>query len=495
MKTSQLIKATGSQHTQRLSRSVFWAALGQYGKQVLAFGFSIVIARILSPEDFGLVAMIVFFTAFSRVLIDSGFSMTLIREKENALVYDTVFWTNLALAVGFAMLLFGTADWISRFYGEPRLVELVQISAGLLVVESLSIVQRSRLRKRLQFGKLAIIENVSLGAGYSVCLLMAWKGAGYWSLVGQQIAVTFSDLCMFFMLGYRPRLRFSYAALKPLLPYSSGLLGNKVANTFLDSIDVLMVGKLGGAELLGLYNRGNALMQIPIRSTTFIFARVLYSGFASIQEDKGTTRHLFSRLTALYAFLMPPIMLFLGLNAEAVATALYGDKWVGAAPFLSAFCVVGAIYPLVDLNKNMVLVQGFSGYILKLELLVKGASAVLMLAAIVYVGPVAAILVKAASMVVLYFAYMNKVEAVLGSLGSKFSSAWQRSMSGALAVLVGSVPQHFLALTPALSVILSGLAMTVLWMAFECFWRRDNMFLAILRLARLPRKAVGEGVA
>jgi hypothetical protein len=98
-------------------------------------------------------------------------------------------------------------------------------------------------------------------------------------------------------------------------------------------------------------------------------------------------------------------------------------------------------------------------------------------------------------MVVLYFAYMNKVEAVLGSLGSKFSSAWQRSMSGALAVLVGSVPQHFLALTPALSVILSGLAMTVLWMAFECFWRRDNMFLAILRLARLPRKAVGEGVA
>ena len=340
-------KSPVPQHTRRLSRAVFWAATGQYGKQVLAFGFMIVIARILSPQDYGLVAMIGFFAGFARVFIDSGFSMTLIRENEDALLYDTVFWTNLALSSSVAALLFSSADLISRFYGEPRLVELVHISAALMVVESLSIVQRARLRKRLQFGTLAIIENVSLVLGSSVCLAMAWHGAGYWSLVGQQIAVTLSDACLFFLMGFKPRLRFSYAALRPLLPFSLGLLGNKSANTLLDNIDELLVGKMGGPELLGLYNRGNSLMQVPIRSTTFIFARVLYSGFASIQHDKAASLHLFSRLTSLYAFLMPPIMLFLGLNAEPIVTVLLGDKWIGAAKFLSAFCLVGAIHPLV----------------------------------------------------------------------------------------------------------------------------------------------------
>jgi O-antigen/teichoic acid export membrane protein len=430
--------------------------------------------------------MIGIFVAFSRVLIDSGFSMTLIREKEDAVLYDTVFWTNLGLAVGVATLLFLSAGWISRFLGDPRLVELVQISSGLLIVDSLSIVQRSRLRKRLQFGKLAIIENVSLVTGYSVCLVLAWLGAGYWSLVGQQIAATFSDLCLFYLMGYRPRLRFSYAALKPLLPYSFGLLGNKSANNLLDNVDVLMVGKVGGADLLGLYTRGNALMQIPTRASASIIGRVLYSGFASMQEDRAATLHLFLRLTALYAFLMPPVMLFLGLNAEAVVTSLYGDTWIGAAKFLGAFCVIGAIYPLVDLNKNMVLVQGSSVFVFKLELLAKSISAVLMLAALVYIGAVAAILVKAATMVILYFAYSNKVAEVLGSLGNKFSTAWQRSMSGVLAVLFGSLPQHFSSLPPTLSLVLSGLAMSVLWMAFECFWKGDNMFLVLLRLARIP---------
>lgn len=494
METSQSTKSTGPQHTQRLSRPVFWAALGQYGKQVLAFGFSVVIARILSPGDFGLVAMIGFFIAFSRVLIDSGFSMTLIREKEDGRLYDTVFWTNLALAVSIALLLFLSAGWISRFYDEPRLVELVQISSGLLIVDSLSIVQRSRLRKRLQFGKLAIIENVSLVAGYSVCLVLAWQGAGYWSLVGQQIVVTFSDFCLFFAMGFRPRLRFNYSLLKPTLPFSFGLLGNKAANNFLDNIDIVMVGKIGGTDLLGLYNRGNGLMQIPIRGSTFIFARVLYSGFASMQEDKAATLHLFSRLTALYAFLMPPIMFFLSLNAEAIVTVLYGEKWIEAAKFLSAFCLYGAIYPLVDLNKNIVLAQGLSVFAFKLELLVKCMGAGIMLAALLYIGPVAAILAKAASMAVLYVAYLDKIAAVLGPIGKNILSAWRRSLSGVLAVLLGSLPQHYFSLSPALSVVLSSLAMSVLWLTFECYWKGNNMFLVILRLARLPRKAGLEAV-
>lgn len=358
---------------QKTVSGLIWSFVDTMAGQGITFIVGIILARLLSPREFGLIGMLTVFIAVSQSFIDSGFSNALIRKKDCSNTdYSTVFYFNLAVGVLFFILLYLSAPAISGFFDEPELTSIIQVMGVILIIDSLTIIQRTILTKRIDFKLQARISVIaSIGSGI-VAIAMAFNGFGVWALVAQRIIKQgLNSLFLWIWNRWKPLLVFSTKSFKELFGFGSKLLMSGLIDTIYRNVYYLIIGKLFSAQELGYYSRADSFKNLPSQNINNIVSRVSYPILSTLQDDIPRLRNNYQKLIRSVMFITFILMLGMAAVAEPMIHTLIGAKWEPAIIYLQMLCFVGMMYPLHALNLNMLQVQGRSDLFLKLEIIKK----------------------------------------------------------------------------------------------------------------------------
>ena len=326
----------------RATTGIGWTAGSKLAQQSFRFCLSIVLMRLLGPEEFGLGGMVLVFSGFAAIFEDLGLSSALVQRADLREEHrSTVFWVNLAMAGLLASILFLAAPAIAAFYGHPLLAPMAAWISLYFVLSAPSVVPRALLRRSLRFDVLAKVNIASALLSGATAVVTAVAGGGAWSLVAAQLvtAATGSVLLVAFG-GWQPRLLWSYQALRELLGVSAGVTGVKVIDYWARAADKLLIGKLIGAEALGLYSRAYSLMLWPFTQLMNMLAAVMFPALSAMRGDKSRVRRAYLRFVELLTFMMFPLTLGFVAVAEPLVLGLLGAKWRVIVPMSQILALV-----------------------------------------------------------------------------------------------------------------------------------------------------------
>ena len=352
---------------------LIWSFIDQFANLGITFIAGIILARLLSPREFGLIGMITVFIAVSESFINSGFSSALIRKKDcTDTDFSTVFFFNLAAGILFFLLLFFSAPAISGFFNEPELTAILQVLGIVLIIDSLTLIQRTILTKRIDFKLQARISVIaSIGSGV-VAITMAFYGFGVWALVAQRfVKQGLNSLFLWLWNRWKPLLVFSKESFKELFGFGSKLLLSGLIDTIYRNVYYLIIGKFFSAQELGFYTKADDFQRLPSQNINAIISRVSYPILSIIQSDIPRLKNNYRKLIRTIMFITFILMMGMAAVAEPLIHTLIGAKWEPAIIYLQMLCFVGMMYPLHALNLNMLLVLGRSDLLLKLEVIKK----------------------------------------------------------------------------------------------------------------------------
>lgn len=350
-----------------------WSALENVTRMGVTFVVSVILARLLSPEEYGLIGILTIFIAIFNAIVDSGFTNALIRKQDTTDIdYSTVFYTNLVLSVVLATALFFCANPIAVFFERPELVSLTQVMSSVVVINALAIVQRARTTKAIDFKtqtKITFISSIVSGA---IGIAMAYMGYGVWALVGQQISNQLLSTIFFWIYNrWMPKFIFSWTSFKEMWAFGSKLLASGLIDTVWKEIYQVIIGKCYSPATLGLYTRAKQFADLFSSNLTVVVQRVSYPVLSSIQDDRVRLKGAYQRV--IKTTMLPTFVLMLGMAvcAKSMIYVLIGEQWLPCVPLLQIICTFKMLYPLHAINLNMLQVQGRSDLFLKLEIIKK----------------------------------------------------------------------------------------------------------------------------
>lgn len=354
-------------------KGVSWSFIDSISSQGITFLVGLVLARLLTPEDYSLLGIIVIFIAVFNCIVDSGFSNALIRKTDATdKDYNTVFVSNLVISVVLCAALYLSASAIAEFFNRPQLIDLLKVMSFIIIINAFAIIQRTILMKRIDFKtqtKVSIISSVSSGI---VGIGMAITGFGVWSLVGQQISRQgLNTLFLWIYAKWYPKLQFSVESFKELFGFGWKLLVSSLIATIWNEIYKVVIGKCYAPATLGQYTRADQFASIFSSNMTTVVQRVSYPVLSTIQDDKVRLKSAYKRI--IKVAMLPTFVLMLGMAgcAKSMIQVMVGDQWLPAVPFLQIVCFQMMLYPLHSLNLNMLQVEGRSDLFLKLEIIKK----------------------------------------------------------------------------------------------------------------------------
>ncbi|WP_446787892.1 MOP flippase family protein [Macellibacteroides fermentans] len=352
---------------------IMWSAIDNFSSQGITFIVGIILARLLSPEEFGLIGMLTIFIAVSESFINSGFSQALIRKKDcSETDYSTVFYFNLAAGILFFLILFTFSPLIGRFFNEPQLKSILRVLSLVLIIDSLTIIQRTTLTKRVDFKlqtKISVIAAITSGI---IGIAMAYSGYGVWSLIFKTLSQRMvNSLLLWFWNRWRPLLVFSIQSFKELFSFGSKLLLSGLIDTAYRNIYYLVIGKYFSASELGYYTRAQNFKDLPSSNLNGIMSRVTYPVLAQMQDDPVKLKSGYKKMIKSIMLISMVLMAGLAAVAEPMIITLIGEKWRPSIIYLQLLTFVGMMYPLHSLNLNMLQVQGRSDLFLRLEIIKK----------------------------------------------------------------------------------------------------------------------------
>ena len=350
-----------------------WSFVDNIAGSGITFLVGIVLARLLTPEEFGLIGIITIFIAVFNSIVDSGFSNALIRKNDAKQIdYNTAFIFNLILSVFVFIVLFFLAPLIGDFFKEPQLVPLTRVMSIIVLINAFALVQRTLLVKKVDFKtqtKVSIIASSSSGV---IGLGMAFTGFGVWSLVAQQLSRQF--LNTFFLWVYnkwRPQLEFSIKSFKELFNFGWKLLVSGLIATIWTQLYQIVIGKFYTTAALGQFTRAKQFTDIFSSNLTGVVQRVSYPVLSSIQDEKDRLKQGYKKIIKTTMFLTFILMLGLAAVAKPMVLVLIGEKWLPSVEFLQILCFSAMLYPLHAINLNMLQVKGRSDLFLILEIVKK----------------------------------------------------------------------------------------------------------------------------
>ncbi len=345
---------------QKTISGVGWSSTATFIKQAINFVVSIILARLLSPDQFGLMGMILVFINFATIFTDLGFGAALIQRKDvTDDHYSSIFWVNVASGLFLTILLSGASPLIAKFYGEPLLVPLSMVVSINFVIGSLKIVHVTLMEKQLKFRLLAFVEVTAVIISGTVGIIAALAGLEVWSLALKSVILTLASVILYWIVdNWRPQFRLKREAVKDLWGFSSNLLGFSSVNYWLRNADNLIVGRFLGTASLGLYAKAYEIMLMPLAMVSSPIGKVMFPAFAAIQEERDRVAKIYLKITSTVALVTFPIMLGLLSVSEHFVLGLFGSNWEGMIPVLRVFCVVGLIQSIGTLNGNLYLSQG-----------------------------------------------------------------------------------------------------------------------------------------
>lgn len=352
---------------------LFWSFLDHIGKRGTQLIISIILARLLLPEEFGLIAMLTIFIALAQSFIHSGFGFALIQKKDATHVDScSIFYFNIIVSIVAAGLLCLAAPWIAAFYDEPALTPLTRFLSLSLVISSFGLIQSTLLVRRVDFKTQLKVSMTATVISGIVGIILAFRGFGVWSLAIQ--SVTFACLTTVFLWlfnKWRPSLVFSFVALKSMFAFGSRLLVSGLIDTVFRNIYLVVIGKVFVASDLGFYSRADSLQRLPSESLTFCVHRVTFPVFSQIQDNSASLKRGMRKALTTLGFINFPLMIGLLVTARPLVLIVLTDKWAPCIPYLQLLCIVGLLFPLHVINLNILTAKGRSGLFLRLEIIKK----------------------------------------------------------------------------------------------------------------------------
>ena len=353
--------------------NLVWRFAERCGAQLVSFIVSIVLARILAPEDYGTIALVTVFTAILQVFVDSGLGTALIQKKDaDEIDFSSVFYFNFVVCLILYLGMFAAAPFIADFYGDVTLVPVIRILSLTIVISGVKGIQQAYVSRNMLF-KRFFFSTIG-GTIFSAVLgiAMAYAGFGIWSLVAQQLSNTFIDtLILWITVRWRPTKSFSWTRLKYLLSFGWKLLVSSLLDTAYNNLRNLIIGKMYSSSDLAFYNQGDKFPKVIVTNINASIDRVLLPTMSSAQDDKERVKQMTRRAIKTSTYVMAPLMMGLAFCAEPIVSLVLTDKWLPCVPFLRIFCTTYMFWPVHTANLNAINAMGRSDWFLRLEIIKK----------------------------------------------------------------------------------------------------------------------------
>ncbi len=405
---------------QKTAKAAKWSAVDVFVRHGMQFVVSVVLARLLVPEDFGMIAMLAMFVSVAGIFIDSGFSAALIQRQNTTRAEEsTVFYFNLGMGALTALLLCAAAPWIAAFFKHPALQYLSYAMAVNLFVGALGGMHTTLLSKEMNFRVLAKVGVVSSMAAGGLAIYMASQGYGVWSLAGHSVASgIITVLLLWRWHPWRPEWTFSLASLRSFFRFGGYTMAATLTDVFSSNLYLILIGKMYSVRDVGLYSRAQNTQQLPVTLMMGVINRVAFSTFASVAEDKARLVRGLRQAQALSMLVSLPVSVGVIILAEPLVLTLFGAQWQPCVPILQVLGVGGLLWPLHVLNLNVLSAQGRADLFFWLTIFKKAFAITLTVAASFY-GVMAIAWAQVAISILVYFANTHYTRVFLGYSGWK----------------------------------------------------------------------------
>lgn len=352
---------------------VYWNVIESLFGQGIQFFIGIILARILSPKEFGIIGIITIFITIAESLVNSGFYSSLIRKKDcTEDDYSTVFFFNAILGIILTSTIFFISPFISHYFEDDALYRPTQVLSIIILLNSLSIVHRAKLTKNLSFNKISIITITSSLVSGLIALYYAYNNWGIWSLVFLQLSKSITSNILFWILDkWKPKMVFSRDSFRDLFGFGSKILIGNIIDNLFRNLYYFVIGKFISTTELGYYTRADLFKTIASNNITDITTKVSYPILSEIQNENDKLKSAYREIIILTFYIVSNVMVILLCYARPIVLSVLGSKWEPSVIYLQLLCIIGIIYPIKKLNANVLYVKGFSGISLKIEIIQK----------------------------------------------------------------------------------------------------------------------------
>lgn len=354
-------------------KGVVWSSIERFSTQGVQFLIMIIMARLLTPKDYGLIGMLAIFLAVAQSLIDSGFSQALIRKQDRTDVDNsTVFYFNIVVSSALYLILFIAAPFVADFYNQPELTSVMRVVCLGVILNSLAVVQRALLTVRIDFKTQAKASLSAAVMSGCIGIVLAYCGFGVWSLVVQQLLnLSVNTLLLWIFSKWRPIAVFSWKSFHELFAFGSKMLASGLLDTLYRNIYPIVIGKLFSASSLGHYTRAQHFSEFPSSNVTGIIQRVTYPILCGIQDETERLEAVYRKFLKLSAFIIFPLMIGMSAVARPFIDIVLGTQWGFCGQLLQIICFAMMWYPIHAINLNLLQVKGRSDLFLRLEIIKK----------------------------------------------------------------------------------------------------------------------------
>lgn len=346
----------------KAASGMLWTAIQKYSGIFITFISGIILARLLTPHDYGCIGMLSIFMVLADSFIDGGFGSALIQKKNPTQVdFSTIFYWNLGVALFIYAILFVSAPAIARFYDLPILSSVLRVQALVLFVHAFALVQSVQLKKKLNFKIISVVSVSTSLISLTVTIMMAYKGFGVWALVAQNlISATIPAIVYWFYIKWRPIRAFSWASFKELFSFGFYMFLTHIINNFSSQVQGLLIGKVYDAKTMGYYSKAIGTERLASHSISSIMTQVTYPLYAQVQDDKAAMTNMVRRLTMTISYITFPLMILLILTAKPLFLLLYSDRWLESVPYFQVLCISGLAACLISVNTQTIAAIGKS---------------------------------------------------------------------------------------------------------------------------------------
>ena len=328
---------------EKAASGIAWTTIQKFAEMGIRFVSGIVLARLLTPYDYGCIGMLAIFMTLTESFIDGGFGSALIQKKRPTQVdYSTIFWWNVILAVLMYMVLYFSAPFISQFYRIPLLCDILRVQGLILFIYALNLIQRNQLRKQFKFRILSIVRIITSAFALIIGIIMAYKGLGVWSLVAMNMIEAAIPAIIFW--GYtkwKPTWIFSWKSFHELFSFGIYMFLTHVTSKLISQFQGLLIGRLFNPTTLGLYSKASGTESLASKTISSVMTSVTYPLYAEVQDDKDRMQNMIKRLTMTISYITFPALFILLLCAKPIFVLLYSERWLASVPYFQVLCLAG----------------------------------------------------------------------------------------------------------------------------------------------------------
>ena len=386
------------QTTTKVLNGLFWKLMENGGAQGVQFLVSIILARLLSPEEYGVVGVILIFVTIANVLVQNGFSTALIQKRKvDDTDFSSVFFFSMAVSAVIYLVLYLSAPGIAYFYNNQEMTALVRVLAVVLFPGGVISIQNAYVSRNMAFKGLFISSFAASMISGAISIFLAYRGLGVWALVWQQIAYYFFYMLILFMsISWKPRLLFSILRIKTMFAFGWKLLCASLLDTVYNNIYGLVIGRIYNESMLGNYNRGEQFPKLIVSNLGAAIQSVMLPVLSASQDEPERVKSMLRRAITVSSYLVLPMMAGLIAVARPMVLLLLGEKWLACVPFLQIMCVAYSFWPIHIANLQALNAMGRSDIFLKLEIVKKMVGLAVLAVGIRY-NPLVLVALKAAA--------------------------------------------------------------------------------------------------